>query len=155
MTKVPPASSSQGSPQAAEEVSEERLTDKKIQQHPRIPPNQPITALCGAPSPALAFELSRPLTTKSVPGITQSKRIVLLDPTLPFWQWSRAPRAEGARWLFTLGPVLRLRQSRGLAELPEWRAGWCFCFRGLKIISGVRAAEGGERVRNYCFQGYL
>lgn len=73
MTKVPAASSSQGSPQAAEEMLEERLTDKVIQQHPRIPLNQPITALCGVPSPALAFELSRPSTTKSAPGITQSE----------------------------------------------------------------------------------
>lgn len=106
MRKVPPASSSQGSPRAAEEVSEECLTDQIIQQHPQIPLNQPITALCGVPSPALAFELSRPLTTKNVPGTTQSQQILLLDPTLPFCQWSRAPRAEGAQ--FTLGAGLRL-----------------------------------------------
>lgn len=99
MTHEKGPSSSQGSPQAAVEGSEECLTDKIIQQHPGIPLNQPITALCGAPSPALAFELSRPLTTESVPGITQSQRILLPDPTLPKEQSTKSRRCTPALYL--------------------------------------------------------
>lgn len=158
MSTVPPASSSQGSPQAAEEVPEERLTDKVIQQHPRTPPSQPIKALCGASSPTLAFELSRTLTTKSVPGITQSQRILLLDPTLPFCHRSRAPRAEGE--LFRAGSLPGLLASDSgdpggsQNSLSGEQAG--VSASGVSKLSvESELPKGGKRVRNYCFQGYL
>lgn len=95
----------------------------------------------------LAFEPSRPLTTKNVAGIIQNKRLLLLDPTLPFRIRSGEPKSRRC----TLAPYLGSRPQApaipaAARRTPLVASGLAFLLQGSQnYLRSPSCRGGGEK----------